>query len=66
MLLVGKAPGSNCHNDNDSDDDEKHNETTAHPFPGGFLICLGLDQFVDPRLNMISGFADLPVQDKML
>lgn len=63
-LFVDKAPGSDCHNDNDSNDDEKHNETTAHPFPGGLLITLGLHQFIDPRLDMIPGFANLPAQDK--
>ena len=31
MLLIGIPPWPNCHDHNDSNDDEEDNKTAAHP-----------------------------------
>ena len=59
LVVVDKAPRSNCHNDNDGNDDEQDNEPAAHPLPSGLLVRLGFHQLVHTRFHMIPGFTHL-------
>lgn len=59
MLFVGISPWPNCHDHNDSNDDEQDDKTAAHPLASGLLILLGLDQLIHSRLDMVSGLAHL-------